>query len=174
MKTKFILLFFLAGIYIQCAHGQSRKKSSSLVKVKGTVTSTNSYCGGAQPPEELLQDLKSPKPMSGKVILVKMGKVNSEKCKVVKKLITNDKGEFEVMLKKGRDYIFIEEWKGMPYKLPKNTEWIKWDAECYKKSYQTPDYVLHKANRTSTIPMNFHIRCSFDPYCGQYSGPLPP
>lgn len=156
------------------AIGQKSYRNKGFFQIKGMVTSTADYCGGAAPSEEMLEGLRTPKPLANKVILVKYGSFNTEKSRVVKRIVTNANGEFSISLKKGYDYIFVEEWKGMPYKLPEDTEWIKWDTTCYKKWYETPDFTLRKNKAIKGVKMNFHKSCFFNPYCGAYSGPLPP
>lgn len=174
MRTKITYLAMLWMGLSSAAFAQKAKRNKGLIQVRGLVTSTADYCGGAAPSEEMLADLKKPSPLANKVILVKYGVSNTEISRVVKRIVTNTKGEFSITLKKGYDYVFVEEWKGLPYKLPQDTEWIKWDASCYKKGYETPDFILRKNKPLRVVKMNFHKRCFYDPYCGTYSGPLPP
>jgi hypothetical protein len=151
----------------------AQKKGGSIT-IKGKVTTTADYCGGAAPSEEMLERLRTPQPAVRKVILVKYGTVNAENLRVVKRIVTDSNGHFSVTLKKGFDYQFVEEWKAQPFRVPANTEFVKWDAACLQKRYATPDAVCRKKQRGGTVDMNFHQPCFFHPYCGGYSGPLPP
>lgn len=170
MKYSLCLFFLLATF---CLSAQ-RTSKGSLMTVKGKVTTTADYCGGAAPSEEMLDELRKPKPAVRKLIFVKYGVSNDEKTRVVKRIMTDERGEFQVQLKKGFDYQFVEEWKAMPFKVPENTEWTTWDAACLKKRYQTPDAVLRKKQRNQLVSINYHQPCFYRPYCGTYSGPLPP
>ena len=174
MRKTCWLLGFVLLLTTQIVFGQKSKRNKGIITVVGMATSTADYCGGAAPSEDMLESLRRPAPLNNKVILVKYGLSNNEKSRVVKRIVTNAKGEFSVTLKKGYDYIFVEEWKGMPYKLPADTEWIKWDATCYKKWYETPDFTLKKNKTLKLVSINFHKYCFYNPYCGEYSGPLPP
>lgn len=170
MKYLLLFLFLWPSLVL---HAQRNRKTGTIT-VKGKVTTTADYCGGAAPSEDMLEELRKPKPAAKKLILVKYGCVNDEKIRVVKRIITDEKGEFQVVLKKGFDYQFVEEWKAMPFKVPDNTEWTTWDAACLKKRYQTPDFVLRKKQRNQVVSINYHQPCFYRPYCGTYSGPLPP
>lgn len=150
------------------------QKKGETMTIHGTVTITTDYCGGAAPSEEMLQQLSTPRPAIRKVILVKYGKANAENLRVVKRIVTDSNGNFSVILKKGFDYQFVEEWKARPFRVPANTEFVQWDTACLKKWYATPDAVCLQKQKNKTVMMNFHQPCFFRPYCGDYSGPLPP
>lgn len=149
--------------------------AQSKVCIKGYVTSTEDYCGGARPSDEMLQDLSTPKPFANKVIYVKMGTVNKNSNKTVKKLTTDANGRFSVMLSPGNTYYFIEEWKAKVFVTPKNTRELVWDIPCLRKRYASPDFVIKlKKGANPEVQINYHQNCSHNPYCGQFSGPLPP
>ena len=50
--------------------------SSTKFLIKGKVTQTWSYCGGAAPTEEILEQCARPQPYNGKVFFLRKGKVN--------------------------------------------------------------------------------------------------
>lgn len=163
------LIFILLTFFNIPSNAQSK------VCIRGYVTSTEDYCGGARPSDELLQDLGTPKPFANKVIYVKMGTVNKSSNKTIKKLKTDAKGGFSVMLNAGTTYYFVEEWKAKVFVTPKYSPEVVWDIQCLRKRYASPDYVLKVKNgKNPEVQINYHQNCSHNPYCGQYSGPLPP
>ncbi|MBK7762453.1 MAG: hypothetical protein IPI46_03665 [Bacteroidetes bacterium] len=171
MKYIYLLLFF-------CFIGwnaEAQSKVYNYVTIKGIVTETSDYCGGAMPNEQVLEALKTPQPIAGKTIYIKIGSKNSEGKAIYKKLITDSAGCFKVRLKSGQTYCFVEEWKSKKFIIPKDTDEVKWDAECLRKRFQTADYLLTvKSSRNGMVKINFHNRCFYKPYCGEYTGPIPP
>jgi hypothetical protein len=150
-------------------------KAQSLVLVKGYVTSTEDYCDGARPSEELLEDLAKERPLANKILYVKVGVQNKHSNRLVKKIKTNANGRFEIWLKPGLSYYFVEEWKAKAFTVPKNSKEISWDTSCLRKRYASPDYVLKPSKSNNVlVRINYHKPCYFNPYCGSFSGPLPP
>ena len=163
------LLFCLIFSTSFCAQAQKS------VLIKGYVTHTEDYCNGAAPTPEILEELAAEKPASGKIIYVKIGSINKSTTKLVKKIKTDASGRFELYLKPGLTYYFVEEWKAKVFKAPQNTNEITWDIQCLRKRYACPDFVLKvKASNNSEVHINYHKVCDFRPYCGSFSGPLPP
>lgn len=145
------------------------------VLIKGYISSTEDYCNGAAPSPEILDELAKEKPEAGKIIYVKIGTTNKSTNTLVKKLKTNADGRFELYLKPGISYYFVEEWKAKVFKVPQNTQEITWDIQCLRKRYACPDFVLKvKATNNPEVHINYHKPCNFKPYCGSFSGPLPP
>jgi len=172
MRIYFLFLsLFLYGTVLMA---QAKARSRNVV-IYGHVTETGEYCGGAMPSEEKLEYLRTPHAMSQKTIYIKYGSVNKESVPVIKKLVTDENGNFKVTLKCGKTYMFLEDWKGEPFIEPKNTEFVTWDMSCIKKRYATADFVVRtKATRNQKVIINYFVRCQFRPYCGNYTGPLPP
>ena len=155
---------------------QAKKKvSKRKIVIHGLVTETSSYCGGAQPSEELLEELRKPLAKANKLIYIKRGSANNENAKVMYTATTDEDGKFAISLPVGYTYCFVEEWKSKPFTIPKNTEFVKWDVDCLKARYKEGDYVLQvKKKNNSLVKINYHTPCFYKPYCGDYSGPLPP
>lgn len=163
------IFFYILLIFTNNLHAQK------LVLVRGYITSTEDYCNGARPSDEMLQDVATEKPYANKTIYVKVGTLNKSSNKLFKKVKTNADGRFEIWLKPGVSYYFVEEWKGKLFVAPRNTKEIKWDITCLRKRYATPDYVIKvTTNNNPEIQINYHKQCAFNPYCGNFSGPLPP
>lgn len=149
--------------------------AQSKVSVKAYITSTEDYCGGARPSDEMLHELSTEKPLADKVVYIKMGTVNKSTNKTVKKVKTDANGRFEALLTPGVTYYFVEEWKAKVFVSPKNSREVVWDIACLRKRYATPDFILKvKSGKNPEVHINYHQNCSYKPYCGDYSGPLPP
>ena len=161
----FNTLFFEAGA----------TKQRPLIAIHGHITETSDYCGGAMPSKEKLALLKTPHALAQKTIYIKKGKANSSSSVVLKKVMTDEEGNFTVMLKAGEDYIFVEEWKAHPFDMPADTEFTHWDPVCLEERYRAADYTMRvKLSGNPIVNINYHTPCFFKPYCGTYTGPLPP
>jgi hypothetical protein len=157
----------------------AKKSKGKMVTIQGVVTQTRDYCGGAAPGPDQLENLSRPVPLPEKELYIRIGTRNkpsrSGQSPIYKKVITNAKGEFSVSLKSNTTYCFIEGWKAKPFKVPANTQFTVWDAACLYEKYIIADYVIKvKPGSNEVVKINFHQRCFFNPYCGTYSGPLPP
>ena len=169
------ILWFFIGLLLWVIPASAKKKSPT-VWVHIQVTQTSDYCGGAAPSEEMLSRLKTPTPLKQKTIYIRAGSPTSAEIKTIQVAKSDSNGMIHVALKGGRVYHLVEEWKAKPFVEPKNTEYIQWDMTCLRKAYTTPDLIIDL--RKSRIPVkrsvNYHKPCFFHPYCGNYSGPLPP
>ena len=151
------------------------KGRPTWVTVNGRIYQTESYCGGAKPSDEQLQILNTPRPLGAKTLYIKIGRRNANGTPIYRKVVTDEQGRFQVKLKAGTTYCFVEDWKGQPFQAPQNTEFVTWDLACLKDRYATPDFVLAvKKGKNHIVKITYHKPCFYRPYCGQYSGPLPP
>jgi hypothetical protein len=172
MKTPLIIILICLFSFSVWA---KRKPVEAYTTITGKVTTTADYCGGARPSEEMLEQLRTPKPAIRRTIYIKYGSVNTENTRLIKKVMTDSNGLFTVKLKKGYTYQFLEEWQCLNFKMPQQTQWVKWDEKCFRERYATPNYVLNtKKTKQNIITFNYHQPCFYNPYCGNYSGPLPP
>lgn len=171
--TRYLLLFVC--IFSQFNLIAQKKKVVKNVIIRGHITQTSEYCGGAVPSPQTLASLETPAPLAQKSIFIKIGSTNSGDKPVFKKVVTDDNGDFKISLKPGLTYSFVEEWKSGPMKYPANTEFVKYDHQCYSKEYSKPDFVLKVKKAVNPIvKINYFNPCFFHPFCGEYSGPLPP
>ncbi len=175
MKKIFLLISLL--VLTDTVHAV-RKTKSKMVTIEGYVTQTSDYCGGAAPSEEILKNLATPSPLAEKEIYIRTGAKNkpsrSGQNAVYTRVTTDKNGKFYVKLKSGSTYCFIDGWKAKPFKVPANTKYIVWDAACLYERYINADYVLKVGNHHQVVTINYHNPCFYHPYCGTYSGPLPP
>lgn len=181
MKNVIIIFTFLFSL--SCS-GQKKgsNKTGGVKPVRVTVTGklmqTNSYCGGIQPSQEILNDLQKPTPYTGKVFYVRKGKVNSTKAEVITSFTVDAKGEFSFQITPGT-YSIIQEKQLKPLTRTdlKSTETIQVDSKCMKAWWIKPYYLLEVKTTNIVIPdWSIHHPCfvSGDIPCISYTGPMPP
>ena len=73
--------------------------------ISGRVLQTSSYCGGAAPPPELLQELATPKPLANKTLYIKNGTANSNSPSLP--FTSDSEGRFTLALSAGA-YCIVE------------------------------------------------------------------
>ncbi|HNB81434.1 MAG TPA: hypothetical protein PLP34_05550 [Chitinophagaceae bacterium] len=167
----FVLFLIVYHAGIPAAEAGSKR----TLLIRGQVTQTSEYCGGAMPTPEVLKSLETPQPLPDKVLYLKTGSINKSGTPVYRKIVCDSAGRFSVRIPEGRAYCIIEDWKAAPMRYPEDTEWIIWDKACFRKRYESPDFLIPKNfSRGQMININFHQPCFFHPWCGTYSGPLPP
>ena len=82
------------------------KKSSDNMIISGVITHTRTYCGGAAPSEQLLDEYRTPTPLSGLILSIKQGPKNSMDKPIIAEVITDEKGMFKTSLPPG-EYILL-------------------------------------------------------------------
>ncbi len=153
----------------------AKKKSKAFLSISIQVTQTSDYCGGAAPSEEILQEMKKPSPCLQKMIYLKSGTKNSSSLPILDSAKTDEWGRVKFKINKRLNYCIVESWKAWPFKKPDPTEFIQWDYVCLQQAYEKPDYLIKSGTLLkNTIQLNYHKSCFYNPFCGNYSGPLPP
>lgn len=156
------------------------KGETKKITILGSVTQTYSYCGGAAPPDFLLEQLAEPKPYLNKKFHVIKGDTNTSSHKIILSFISDSAGNFSFQLEPGTYSILLDEQSSSPdaKKYKKQSQSI--DEDCYKDWWAKPYYLLEveESSKTATIKglnFNFHHRCfiSNDIPCLQYMGPMP-
>lgn len=169
------LIFILACLGITLVTQAQTKGRPQFVEIQGLVTQTADYCGGARPTEEILEELSKPKPLANHIIYVKLGWFNESAKPVYRKIRCDQNGRFRIKLRVGASYSFLDEWKGTPFVAPANSEFVTWDIACLRDRYARPDYLLKvKKKNNPLVSIQLNKPCFYKPYCGQYSGPVPP
>jgi hypothetical protein len=104
-------------------------------QVCGVVESTSSYCGGAQPPPQLLEQLATPQPYPGYRLLARRGQDNIADAPVFAETVTDDQGRFLFDLEPGW-WCFVGENKRTP---PANLDasWGSADPTCLEDWFRT-------------------------------------
>ncbi len=146
------------------------KKPTRRWKVSGKVMQTSEYCGGAQPPEEILEALLKEKPFPNKRLFVRAGTVNKIARPILQSFTTNAEGHFEISLPSG-DYCVFEEGKKDQLKIPdfsKENEKLPpaeayrlTSEECLRTWWHTCDKTLRvKGQSLKGVIIRFHQRCN--------------
>ena len=155
--------------------------SETKISVTGNVIQTNSYCGGAAPPDFLLEELATPRPFPDKKFHVIKGDANTPDRKIILSFTSDSAGSFSFQLESGTYSIILEEQISSPDAKKYKTESQSINEDCYKNWWAKPFYLLkaeesEKATGIKGLSFNFHHRCfiSSDVPCLQYEGPAPP
>ncbi|MEL6557997.1 MAG: hypothetical protein AAFQ94_07425, partial [Bacteroidota bacterium] len=124
-------------------------KALEEIEVKIIIQSTADYCGGANPPEQLLERLKTAKLLANTELIIK----NNEKDfqEMVK---TDEQGEINKSLPAG-DYqiYFPEKISAKPMERAINKDYcLKWK--------NTPDATIQVTNEQSSFELKLHRSCN--------------
>ena len=173
MKNIFLLVFFGSLLML---HAQT--VATKKFTIKGRVTQSASYCGGARPSEEMMNELNKAKPYAGKVFYVKKGKQNDAKQKVIMTLVCDSVGNFSGTLPPG-NYIIVlaEQTKALDYKALSKMPNIVYDKNCMQQWWLKPYYQFEITDKNiEGLSFHFQHRCfvPLDIPCLSYVGPMPP
>lgn len=139
--------------------------------VSGSVMQIISYCGGAQPPQQVLDSMNKPKGMAFARLFLKLGEDNREHVREVHRIIADTNGNFSIYLPAGH-YCFVEGWKAKPIKLSLNQNI---DSACMKELYNSCDYKLEVTNKNIRhLQIIFHRPCAYNQPCVIKKRSLPP
>jgi len=157
--------------------------SNPLVLIEGTITETHSYCGGARPPEDLIKELRTPKPITAQYKLYIRKDSNDLQKPILYTVLTDTLGKFSIKLPIGK-YVFVDANKKdkdtysktlAKYKT-ENSQTSAIDIECYKQYIATPDFTVEVTKNSSKLAIthNYHRDCNWSGApCVEYRGPLP-
>jgi hypothetical protein len=176
------LFFILITVISICVFAATACKSKQLkpkdkVTVSGKVTQTSSYCGGARPTDELLEELATPRMYSGKKFHVIKGDTNVVTHQLILTFVTDENGNFSFELEPGTYSLLTDEQATEPDYKKYSTKDVGLDESCFKSWWATPYYKLNIASTPLThLNFNFTKRCfiSHDIPCLRYRGPMPP
>lgn len=161
------------GVWACTSHGKV-SASETLLKVSGYITQTSSYCGGARPSEEMLEEYGKPKPYPGKTLYIS----KSGSREVFSRFVSNDSGYFSLSLPAGSYRVWQDE-QLRPFKPGQESEnkMIVADTSCLRRWWNTPlgEFEL-ESESVNLKSINFHRPCfvSGDVPCMSYTGPMPP
>lgn len=182
------MINFLIFISLLAASSQSActkknnltNESKEVRTIEIFVTKTGAWCGGMRPTEDMMQEIKSPKPLRQNTFYIKKGTVNSTNAPIFKTVTTDTAGLIQIDLPEG-DYIIVNE-----DKKDKNTYdayvtraskgfggYKNFNLECYEEWFSKPDGLLHVSDSSLTFKVNYSKRCWYSP-CMTYTGPYPP
>ena len=171
---------------VQKTSGRTEAKTDTdspakKVIISGTITQTSSYCGGAAPPQFLLEQLAEPKPFPKKKLYVIKGDTNTASHQIILNFTSDSAGNFSFQIEPGTYSVILEEQASAPDAKKYKTQVQAIDEACYKNWWAKPYYLLEvpaaeKQTIIKGLNFNFHHRCfiSSDVPCLQYGGPMPP
>lgn len=181
MKILIAILIFIAFSFVSVA----QKKKPVLTALELTITSTSQYCGGADPPKELIDHLAKPKPLENKLIYVRKEK-NDLSTPILYTLTTNLNGRASLKLAPGK-YTFVDATKKdrLLYDslLMKHREATSQagpiDPKCLMDYMSTPDFEViipkTKKKRTMKVEYNYFQSCNWAGVpCAEFRGQYPP
>lgn len=151
------------------------------LNVEITVTQTASYCGGARPSEEILQELNSPTPSANTKVFIGRGAENTGHGFILE-TATDVDGKVRVELPSG-DYYLVFETKTIENKTKllgafreETAYYSAMDVDCLEIWFKQPDFFFSvEKNKSKSVVVNKHIPCSWSAIpCVDYRGPLPP
>lgn len=171
-----MLLTFLSVTLGVCQVSVKKGKTLKTYTVSGKVTQTFPYCGGAAPPQELMEKLAKPVVYAGKKFFIRQGKTNNRDAKIITSFITGKDGEFSIQLSTGTYSIILEEQVNSIKAQDLTREFIQVDEKCLEEWWSKPYYLLEvKNNDINDLIFNFYHRCFIvnDIPCINYVGPQP-
>lgn len=175
------VLLVIGSLSSSCSSKSVSGKTGSPITL--FFTQTSSYCGGAAPPEELLQSLTTPIPLTGEKFYVRKGNKNNPDEKPILEWVSDANGIASFHLNPGEYYVVFEN------KLDRSTfeEYVNIygkgnnyygpiDTKCLEEWLLKPELVFIVSDTgENSFTINTHKPCSWNSVpCTQYTGPLPP
>ena len=158
-------LLFLALLICTVVLTQSRKEKITII-----ITKTSPYCGGANPPEEILEEGRKKKIPIGEKFYIIKGYCNSIVRNIVDSLVMNANGKGFSMLKPGC-YSIIHDFGYNKLDLDTSL----YDMDCYKKLWETPLFKFEVVKgKNETFSFNVAEQCPYNKPCykGQIHVPM--
>ena len=178
---KFILIATV-GLLLACSNSKEVHSDESQQKkyeVVISATTTQVYCGGARPTEEL----RTPIPASNVFLYLRKGDTNFIQKEIDYQLKTDDSGRAKVNLPAGTYSIVFENKKDVSVynelleKYGKETSYqTAIDTSCLTSYFKQPNAILKvKENGENEITVNRKLHCQWTRIpCSHYKGDLPP
>jgi len=151
----------------------ANQRAELKFQVSGSIMQTVSYCGGAPPPQRILDSFNTPKRIPFGKLFVKSGVTNMEGAPIIDTINADVKGNFSIYLPAG-NYCIVEEWKSKLFKLPLNNANQTVDSTCFRRLYNACDFKLNITDENiDNVKIVFHRTCPNNQPCISYRGPLP-
>jgi hypothetical protein len=152
-------------------------------KVVGVYTENYTYCGGARPSQEILDNAEKAIPTANKVLYLKKGVSNNTKQKKLFRVLTDANGQFNFSLAPGKYYIVGSDKIDTKYfqllltKYGKDSKTYKAiDKKCLNNWLAEPLYSFEvKSSNNDTIKILYTKPCDWNSIpCAQFTGAVPP
>ncbi len=186
MKNKPWLLipfFSICGICLLLACSSASNTNKFRLPTTIFLTQTSSYCGGAEPPAELLNALATPQPLAGEEIYIRSGNKNNPDDTPLLEVVTGADGSATFYLVAGEYYVVFENKQDRAtyeeYKLKYGTGTDYYepiDLKCLDEWLSKPELVFVVSDTMKNpLTINVHKPCSWNSIpCAQFTGSLPP
>lgn len=148
------------------------------------ITSTESYCGGAAPNDQIMLDLQTPKKLANTAIYIRNGETNDWNKPIIAEGISDENGLVKVELPDGIYCVVFsnkstkKEFDSMINQYGEKTMYREAiDKECLLNFMMQPEIVFTVKNGKTGAPIiiNRHKPCDWNSVpCSEYHGPLPP
>jgi len=148
-----------------------------------TITSTSSYCGGAEPMPGELERYATPTPLPGKWLYIRKGDTNRVNDIIVDSARTDITGLVHLSLPRGTYSMVFEDkkdkekYKAWLTRFAEATDYsTAIDKTCLDTWLATPHLVFEIVKGLDTsFTTNVHVPCPWESTpCVGYLGPLPP
>ena len=150
-------------------------KNPKTFRLSGKVVYTRSYCGGAPPSHETMEELQKPIPLANFEMHARPGNVNDQAIKVAYTTRTDKEGNYHFDLPPGEWCIITGE-KAVNFGIAMNDPNRLVDQECIEKWAKSCDanIVITNGNKVANEIL-LHKSCfvGFQP-CTQWTGQVPP
>lgn len=174
-----IPLFWLLG----CSNSNKVNKNQSEPdnSIKITTTKTSSYCGGAKPPDELLDELREPKVYPKAKLFIRKGSKNEFQNPYFKKVETDSAGKVSISLPKGVYAVVfdnksdVDVYNELIKTVESSSSYDTLDIKCLDRYFTKPDGIITVTDSIQTVTINRHFPCEWQSVpCARYTGSLPP
>ncbi len=151
--------------------------------VEINVTQTSSYCGGARPSPEMIEQLGTPTPLAEKKLYIKKGEKNTFDSNIFLEISSDTSGKIQLLLPSGKYFIVDESKKGkssynalLKRFAKASNNYTEVNKNCLKNWFEQPDFVFEINEADSKgLRINFHKGCIWtETPCVHYTGPKPP
>ena len=191
MRTIKILLLLFFGVFavVNNVHAQQKKKHTKKKVAKkpvpvlptftlsGKILIVGSYCGGAAPSRELLEEIRRPKPCLEKHFFLKKGDANSAKNPVIDVINVDSTGSFSFQLKQGA-YCILQDFQTKPIQLEnfKTSNSFEYHGDdCMRKYWADCYQTIDLKENINDLIITVYKTCFGDGNpCMIYTGPMPP
>ena len=145
--------------------------------VSGNVMLTRSYCGGAAPSQEMLDNLRIPIPFEGLKVHARQGTANDLKKPLLRTTTTDANGNYSFKLPAGEYCIIYDERAKLPDTKNFEANYLVYDQACFVEWVKACDATVKVTDANVSAP-SFTLRqpCmkSYYSNCIRYQGPYPP
>lgn len=187
MKLKTIILALLpALLFMNCKTSDTKgnptitDSKGKMQTVSGKVMLTKSYCGGAAPSHEMLEEMRQPHPYSGLKLIFKNGNENTLRPKMTFETTTKADGTYEIEIPSGT-WCILHPWQADESELNHyrnlNSPEMQVDVDCLESNWHACLRIVEIFDAPlESVDFEFHESC-FHPIgipCLNYSGPMPP